>query len=355
MRKAFGLASLAVLTVAMLGGCTSPNLVSQGRGTAAPSATKQRAQPRAVVYPPCTAADLTGSLGILGVGTGRISQAVIFTNRGDQPCALAGGPTEITGIRRDGHRVSLVTGASRAAGQLYGPAGPVKLLPGQSAQAVITTTDMCSAATSGGTDNFVAFDIGIARSGAVRISFPPGQRYNAVCGIYVSTFGVPAHNLGACKAAQLGAALEGSSEPGTSGTALGTLYVWDESGRACTLTGPVTVTGLDHAGRTVTTRARFTIAPGSPPLSPDGSAPGKHGRTPAQEVAATLLLIGNPTLACRAHPTDPVAWRITLASGGSTTAPNAGAASGPALTRRGGLTTCGNRLAGQSPILIAPS
>jgi hypothetical protein len=175
-----------------------------------------------------------------------------------------------------------------------------------------------------------------------------------MCGIWVSTFGVPTHTLGACTAAQLGTNLEGSSEPGTSGTALGTLYVWDQSRRTCTLTSPVTVTGLDHVGHAVTRSVLFTIMAGSPPLSPDGAGPGKHGLMPAQ-VAAALLLIGNPTLSCPAHPIDPAAWRITLPSGGSVTAPNASAATGSSLTSHGGLTTCGNRLGGQSPILIAPS
>jgi hypothetical protein len=276
---------------------------------------------------------------------------VIFTNTSGRACMLAGGPSKVTGVRRDGRRIRLATGAPLAA---YGLVGPAKLQPGQSAQAVITTT-ACQKAIEHQMDNFAALDIGIVRSGAVRISFPPGQPYNAVCGIWVSTFGTPAHNLGACKAAQLGAALEGSSEPGTSGTALGTLYVWDESRSTCALTGPVTVTGLDHAARAVTTSFRFTVAPGSPALSPHGTAPGKHGRMHTQEVSAAMVLIGNPTLACPAHPIDPAAWRITLASGGSVTAPNASAASGPALTSRGGLTTCGNRLGGQSPILIARS
>jgi len=159
--------------------------------------------------------------------------------------------------------------------------------------------------------------------------------------------------VAACKAGQLGAALEGSSEPGLSGTAVGIVYVWDRSGSACTLAGPLTVTGLDQAGRPVTTSVRFVIASGSAALSPDGTGPGKRGRMPGGEVSAAMLLIGNPALACPVQPIDPAAWRVALASGGSVTTPNASPVSGPALTGRGGLTTCGRELAGQSPILIA--
>jgi hypothetical protein len=62
----------------------------------------------------------------------------------------------------------------------------------------------------------------------------------------------------------------------------------------------------------------------------------------------------DPGLACHGHHTDPAAWRITLGTGGSITTPNSSAASGPALTRHGGLTTCRGEVYGQSPMLISP-
>jgi hypothetical protein len=162
-----------------------------------------------------------------------------------------------------------------------------------------------------------------------------------------------------CAAGQLGAALEGSSEPGTGGTALASVYLWDKSATACALRGPVTVAGLDTAGRQITTRVGFTIAPGSPALSPSGTGPGKNGRMPDGEVSASLLLIAAGTHPGRSRPpwcgreVNPAAFRIVLASGGAIIMPNAGATPGPTLTRDGGLMTCRGNLTGQSPILIA--
>ncbi len=144
-----------------------------------------------------------------------------------------------------------------------------------------------------------------------------------------------------CAAGQLGAALEGSSEPGTAGTALGSVYLWNKSATACTLPGPVTVIGLDQAGRQVTTPVRVTTGAGSPALSTGGTGPSKRGRMPAGEVIASLLLIAagthpdNSSPSCPGHQIDPATFRIVLASGGSITAPNASAAHGPALTRDG--------------------
>lgn len=344
--------ALAVVAAVAFAGCTSHHAVSQHRQTIQSPAVRHQSPARLTGYRACTAGDLTGELGVRGEGAGRFTRNVVLINTSGHTCMLAGGPSKVTGVRRGGRRIMLATGAPLAA---YGLVGPAILQPGQSAQAAITTTTMCQKAVEGQADNFAALDIGIARSGEVRISFPPSQPYNAVCGIWASTFGVPARNRGACTAAQLGAALQGSSEPGTSGTALGTLYVWDVSGSSCMLPGPVTVTGLDQAGRSVTTSFLFMIMPGSPPLSADGIAPGQHGRMPDHEVWAAMVLIGDPTLACPARPVDPASWRIVLPSGGSVTAPNTSTASGPALTNHGGLTTCGNRLGGQSPLLIAPA
>ncbi len=88
----------------------------------------------------------------------------------------------------------------------------------------------------------------------------------------------PAAAADGCTAAQLSAALEGSSEPGTGGTALASVYLWNNSATACTLPGPMTVIGLDQAGRQVTTPVRFTTMPGSPALSPRGTGPSEPGR-----------------------------------------------------------------------------
>jgi Protein of unknown function (DUF4232) len=142
-------------------------------------------------YAPCTAAELTGRLGVIGMGTGNVTRNLVFTNISGRACTLAGGPSEITGVRRDGRRVRLVTGAALGTGLDYGLLGPANLQPGQSAQVVLHTTDMCPKAIEGRVDNFTALKVGIRHTGEVRIGFPPGQPYNAVCGVGAYTFGVP--------------------------------------------------------------------------------------------------------------------------------------------------------------------
>lgn len=142
-------------------------------------------------YAPCTAAELTGRLGVIGVGMGNVTRNLVFTNISARACTLAGGPREITGVRLDGRRVRLVTGAVLGIGLDYGLLGPANLQPGQSAQAVLHTTDMCPKAIEGRVDNFIALKVGIGHTGEVRIDFPPGQPYDAVCGASAYTFGVP--------------------------------------------------------------------------------------------------------------------------------------------------------------------
>ncbi len=87
---------------------------------------------------------------------------------------------------------------------------------------------------------------------------------------------------------------------------------------ACRLHGPVVVAGLDAARRRVTTAVRLTIAPGQPALTRGGMQPGRHGRTPAGELSASLLLEaagthhpGNSAWSCHGHQVDPAAFTIT--------------------------------------------
>ena len=160
-----------------------------------------------------------------------------------------------------------------------------------------------------------------------------------------------------CTAADLGAAFVGTSQPGTSNTALGLVLLWDESARTCRLAGPVTVSGLDRSGKRVTMSARFSLpAQPGPVLSANGAGPDSNGRFPADEASASLLLTAagaHPASApCRGHQVKPAAWRIDIGPG-SLTARNASQVSGPALTADGGLVTCRGRLGGQSQLSVS--
>jgi hypothetical protein len=186
------MAALPALIVAVLAGCTAHHAVSRVRQRSRPPAAKETARPPAGKHAPCRAAELTGRIGLIGLGAGQYTQHLVLTNNSRRACTLGGGPSRITGVRQDGRRVRLATGASSAAGRLYGLVGPVSLKPGQSAQVVIHTTTLCSKSSSSRASNYIALDVGIARSGQVQINFPPGQPCDAICGIDVSPFGIPA-------------------------------------------------------------------------------------------------------------------------------------------------------------------
>ena len=147
--------------------------------------------PPPAMYAPCTAAELTGGLGVTGIGAGNVTRNLVLTNTSGRACTLGGGPSEITGVRLDGRRVRLVTRVVHGIFLDYGLLGPANLQPGQSAQVVLHTTDMCPRAIEGHADNFIALKVGIGNTGEVRIGFPPGQPYDAVCGVSAHNFGVP--------------------------------------------------------------------------------------------------------------------------------------------------------------------
>lgn len=165
--------------------------------------------------------------------------------------------------------------------------------------------------------------------------------------------------FGVCRPGQLGAAFWGISQPGTGGTGMAVIGVWDKSPAACLLPGPVVISGLDAAARRVTTAVRLTVAPREIALTPDGRQPDKGGRTPDGQLSAWLVLeaagnhpAGGSAWACHGRQVVPAVFRISLSAGGPLTVPNASATRGPAFTRDGGLLTCGGRLAGRSPVSI---
>jgi len=172
----------------------------------------------------------------------------------------------------------------------------------------------------------------------------------------------PPGGLGACRLGQLGAAFGGVSQPGTGGTALGIIGVWNKSPVACRLPGPVVVAGLGAAGRRVTTAVRLTIAPRQFALTPDGRHPDQRGRTQLGSCrrgwcwrpleSTTAATSPGPVTATRS--TRPLS-RSPCHPAGRSPCPTPAPPAGPAGTRDGGLLTCQGRLAGQSPISITRS
>jgi hypothetical protein len=154
-----------------------------------------------------------------------------------------------------------------------------------------------------------------------------------------------------CNSADLGSAFRGGL-PGA-GNDFATLVFWDKSANACRFTGPVTVVGLNAAGRPVTNPVRLTVA-GNGELTPRGTAPGADGTLRAGESAASILISAeyrdDPTSSnglCTAHQLEPASFRVTLPAGGSLTLVNATPATktkGSDPTANGGLATCRGEL-----------
>jgi hypothetical protein len=165
----------------------------------------------------------------------------------------------------------------------------------------------------------------------------------------------------ACTSARLGVAFEGGSEPGTGNSALGFILLWNKSGKPCTLTAPIRVRGISHAGHRVTQVVKFTIGVKTMKLSPHGTGPSKRGQMRKGEVFAQMLLIAagphpHSLPACPRHLVTPASWRVELAtSGKALITANRSRRRGPALNGQGGITTCRGRVGGQNPILIERS
>ena len=142
-------------------------------------------------YAACTASDLTGKPGDVSVGAGQVTQYIVLTNAGSGACTLSGAPSTLTGVRADGSQTTLASGSANT-NQEFDLIGPANLQPGQSAQVAISTTDMCSAAVTGGTDDYTAVMLGIGPSGDVEVSLSSGHPLNVICGAAgVRAYGTP--------------------------------------------------------------------------------------------------------------------------------------------------------------------
>jgi hypothetical protein len=161
----------------------------------------------------------------------------------------------------------------------------------------------------------------------------------------------------ACTAGQLAAWFTGA-QPGA-GNDLGGIIVRDTGAAPCTLTGPLRLTGLDLAGRPVTSTVTDPVT-GPAVLSPDAAPVSRQGRLAPGELVGTLLLAAayrddaaSPDGLCTAHQVAPARWRLTLPAGPALTVPNAVPHwAGPSLAPQGGLTTCRGRVSATGPVTV---
>ena len=141
----------------------------------------------------------------------------------------------------------------------------------------------------------------------------------------------------------------------------GIIAVWDQSSAACSLAGPVTITGLSQAGRPVTKDLMYEVsAPGL--LTASGTRPREGMQISVGEGAASLIVAASYTdnssaghKACTRR-LEPAAWRLTIPSGGKLTVsnadPHAKSKAGHGLPANHGLLTCGGLLDAPAPVVV---
>jgi hypothetical protein len=134
---------------------------------------------------PCRPADLSVSHGELGYATGNTSVDVYLTSHSATACWLDGYPA-IAGVAADGTVIPL-----RARhGSFPGSPGPsANIKPGQTAAIYISGGDDCALALNGEHQVYPELLIGLPGGGTVGV-YRTG--FDAICGVWVSPFGVPA-------------------------------------------------------------------------------------------------------------------------------------------------------------------
>jgi hypothetical protein len=152
-------------------------------------AARVRVVPRFPPYPtgarPCRPADLGVSHGQLRYATGNTSVQVSFTNHSAAACWLHGYPA-IAGAAADG-TVTPLRARHGSFPESPGPAANIK--PGQMAAIYISGGDNCPLALAGEHQVYPELLIGLPGGGTVG-AYRTG--FDAICGVSVSPFGVPA-------------------------------------------------------------------------------------------------------------------------------------------------------------------
>jgi len=134
---------------------------------------------------PCQPSDLRMSPGRSGVGLGNTSVAIQFTNRSATACVLLGYP-KVAGISASG----AITPLAATHGSYFGdPGPPANIAPGQTAAVNVSGADACHAAQKGQRRFYRRLRIGLPGGGSVDA---PVAAFDAICGVSVSQFGVPA-------------------------------------------------------------------------------------------------------------------------------------------------------------------
>lgn len=144
-----------------------------------------RSPPYSTGARPCRPADLSVSHGQLGYATGNTGVEVYLTSHSATACWLDGYPA-IAGVAANG----TVTPLPARHGSFPGSPGPsANIKPGQAAAINISGGDDCALALDGEHQVYPELLIGLPAGGTVGVY---GTGFDAICGVSVSPFGVPA-------------------------------------------------------------------------------------------------------------------------------------------------------------------
>ena len=125
------------------------------------------------------------SPGRSGVGLGHTNVRIRFTNRSATACVLLGYP-RVAGISSSG----AITPLDATHGSYFGNPGPsASIAPGQTAAVNVSGADECQAAQEGRHRSYRRLRIGLPGGGSSEAAVAP---FDAICGVSVSQFGVPA-------------------------------------------------------------------------------------------------------------------------------------------------------------------
>lgn len=133
----------------------------------------------------CRADQLRVSQGRGGAAAGTLFERLVFTNVGGRACLLRGYPT-ISGVSRGAARSQLQT---KRAGEALFQLLPSNMRSGGHTFLELATSDACN----GGTNKAVIYrklEITVAGVGTVRAA--PSVQISDICGLFVSSFGLPA-------------------------------------------------------------------------------------------------------------------------------------------------------------------
>jgi len=164
-----------------------------------------------------------------------------------------------------------------------------------------------------------------------------------------------------CLAGQLGLGYFAGRPAG--GHDAGIIAIWDRSAAPCSLTSPVMLAGLGKSGKVATPTLEYQVARPQA-LAARGRKPGKDILVSGSERAVPLMVAAefrlDPARGYRrcTRQVEPASWRLTFATGGVLTVPNAdphGTPGSRVLPADHGLLTCHGVLDVPAPVRIAPA